>query len=237
VDRDSLTLFLDQGLSLEEIGRRVGRHPSTVGYWVRRHGLVAVHQQRHAARGGIGRDQLAALIEEGHSLAGIGRILGLSATTVRHWAKRYALETSRSARVRQGREGRASGRAVVRMVCRTHGHTDFWLEGRGTYRCIRCRLEAVARRRTKVRDTLIAEAGGGCAICGYDRCVAALHFHHVDPSTKRFNVRSGNTQSLERLRDEARKCVLLCSNCHAEVEMGMATVPAKVRPRSRSAAG
>jgi len=28
------------------------------------------------------------------------------------------------------------------------------------------------------------------------------------------------------LRDEAQKCVLLCSNCHAEVEDGTAIIPA-----------
>jgi transposase len=228
MDRDSLKLFLDQGLSLEEIGRRVGRHPSTVGYWVKKHGLKAVHRERHAARGGIPRERLAALIAEGHSLAAIARLLGLSPTTIRHWAKRYGLETSHSARVRHGREARTEGRAIVQLECRIHGLKDFWLEGRGAYRCVRCRIEAVSRRRNKVRDVLIAEAGGECILCGYSKCPAALHFHHVDPQTKRFNVRSGNTQSLARLRQEASKCVLLCSNCHAEVEFGATSLPAKV---------
>jgi hypothetical protein len=31
----------------------------------------------------------------------------------------------------------------------------------------------------------------------------------------------GATRSLERNRREAAKCVLLCSNCHAEVEAGL----------------
>jgi transposase len=225
VDRESLKLFLEQGLSLEEIGRRVGRHPSTVGYWVKKHGLVAANQSKHAARGGIPREQLAALIEEGHSLSAIGRLLGVSATTVRHWVAKYGLRTARTERVRRGREGRADGMAIVEMRCETHGVTAFWLEGRGAYRCMRCRVEAVARRRRVVRDTLIAEAGGCCIICGYDRCVAALHFHHLDPATKGFGIRSGNTPALDRVRAEAEKCVLLCSNCHAEVEFGTTEVP------------
>jgi transposase len=228
MDRDSLKLFLDQGLSLEEIGKRFGRHPSTVGYWVKKHGLRAANKERHAARGPIPRERLAALIDEGYSLAGIARILDRSVTTVRHWAKRYALETSRSTRVREGREGRLSAFAVIQMQCGRHGLTDFWLEGRGSYRCMRCRVEAVTRRRAMLRTTLLAEAGGSCAICGYSKCAAALHFHHLDPGTKRFNVRSGNTRSLEQLRREARKCVLLCSNCHAEVESGVTSIPARV---------
>jgi hypothetical protein len=91
-----------------------------------------------------------------------------------------------------------------------------------------CRVDAVARRRRTVRDTLISEAGGRCAICGHDRCPAAPHFHHLDPATKEFGIRIGRTPALERLREEAQKCVLLCSNCHAEVESGVIAVPATV---------
>jgi 5-methylcytosine-specific restriction endonuclease McrA len=80
------------------------------------------------------------------------------------------------------------------------------------------------RRRAKLR--LIAEAGGCCRICGYDRYSGALHFHHVDPSQKEFGLaRRGFTRSIEKMRAEAAKCVLLCSNCHAEVEAGIATLP------------
>jgi hypothetical protein len=34
------------------------------------------------------------------------------------------------------------------------------------------------------------------------------------------------TRSLAILREEARKCVLLCANCHAEVEAGFAFLAA-----------
>jgi transposase/DNA-directed RNA polymerase subunit RPC12/RpoP len=228
MDRDSLKRFLDQGLSLEQIGRRVNRHPSTVGYWAKKYALQSAHQGKYAARGGIDRDRLVELIQEGHSLAGIARMLGRSPTTVRHWVKKYQLQTAKTQRVREGKKARADGLGIVRMRCNKHGLTDFWLEGRGAYRCMRCRVEVVAKRRKNVRDTLIAEAGGRCAICGYDRCPAALHFHHVDPATKRFNVRGGRTPALETLRDEARKCVLFCSNCHAEVEANATALPATV---------
>jgi IS30 family transposase len=47
VDRASLELLLGQGLSLAEIGRRFGRHESTIAYWVQRHGLEAVGRDKH----------------------------------------------------------------------------------------------------------------------------------------------------------------------------------------------
>ncbi len=72
---------------------------------------------------------------------------------------------------------------------------------------------------------LVSEAGGCCRLCGYDRCVAALEFHHLDPTTKQFGVaQQGVARSIERLRVEVRKCVLLCSNCHAEVESGVSAI-------------
>ena len=62
-----------------------------------------------------------------------------------------------------------------------------------------------------------------------DRFIGALEFHHLDPEAKRFGLGTrGLTRSLAAARDEAGKCVLVCSNCHAEVEDGMAVIPVGV---------
>jgi 5-methylcytosine-specific restriction endonuclease McrA len=117
-------------------------------------------------------------------------------------------------------------------VCATHGRTEFVLEGRGYYRCKECRKQRVLDWRRRARLKLIAEAGGCCRLCGYDRYVGALHFHHLDPLTKEFGISGrGFTRSIRKMREEASKCVLLCSNCHAEVEAGVATLTA-YRPRA-----
>ncbi len=71
--------------------------------------------------------------------------------------------------------------------------------------------------------------GGSCQICGYARCLVALEFHHLDPAEKAFAVgQHGISRSLEKARKEAQKCVLLCSNCHAEVEAGVTSVGVRV---------
>ena len=63
-------------------------------------------------------------------------------------------------------------------------------------------------------------------LCGFDDYAGALQFHHIDPAEKRFQLGGrGLTRALEELREEARKCVLLCANCHAMVEAGVATLP------------
>jgi hypothetical protein len=72
---------------------------------------------------------------------------------------------------------------------------------------------------------LIAEAGGCCALCGYERCVINLHFHHVDPTEKSFQMTTASGKSLEQYRREMKKCVLLCANCHGEIEAGIIESP------------
>jgi hypothetical protein len=223
VDRTSLERLLAQDLSLAEIGRRVGLHESTVGYWTEQHGLAAVNRAKHVGRGGIARDELEALVEGGLSIAQIAESVGRSKASVRHWLEKYRLRTSgrSGGRSRQGAaEARDAGSPEAALVCPSHGVTTHVREPRGYYRCRKCRQEAVVRRRRKVKEILVEEAGGRCQFCGYDRCVAALHFHHVDPEAKEFGVAQRGARSIERLRPEVRKCILLCSNCHAEVESG-----------------
>lgn len=72
---------------------------------------------------------------------------------------------------------------------------------------------------------LVSEAGGCCAVCGYDRVRLNLHFHHVDPSSKAFAMASSTGKGIAKLRAEARKCVLVCANCHGEIEAGVIPSP------------
>ena len=170
--------------------------------------------RRQAPRGAIPRDRLEELIAGDLSVRQIAAEVDRSPTTVRHWLERYGLRASEDARRRRGARARQSDDAAD--VCPVHGAARV--------RCIspRCRSEAVTAWRRRAKRTLVAEAGGRCALCGYDRSVAALHFHHRDPANKAFTIGGrGLARALDVLRSEAAKCVLLCANCHAEVEAGV----------------
>ncbi len=93
------------------------------------------------------------------------------------------------------------------------------------WRCTRCSGEAVLRRKQKVKRILVEEAGGRCRVCGYDAYVGNLVFHHVDPSQKSFQLSSSVGRSLAAFREEAKKCVLVCANCHGEIEAGLIESP------------
>jgi transposase len=182
------------------------------------------------------REQLAACLENGMTIAEIADAFGRGKTTVRYWMGRYGLRSRNSRGPRTGnatREAKAAGRASATLTCRRHGETKFVLEGRGYYRCTECRSEGISRHRRRLKEILVLEAGGCCGVCGYNRYLGALHFHHLNPDDKRLGLAAGGlTVSLDALRAEASKCALLCSNCHAEVEAGIAVVPARVRAGS-----
>lgn len=81
-----------------------------------------------------------------------------------------------------------------------------------------CKHVVTWRQRTKLRA--IAYKGGCCQICGYNKSVRALQFHHLIPDEKDFNI-SRASKSWQLIRKEIDKCFLLCSNCHAEVHEGI----------------
>jgi transposase len=131
MDRGSLELLLGQGLSIEKIAERFGKHPSTVSYWLAKHGLKAVNREKHAARGGIERERLEALVEAGMTIAQIARECGVSNATVRHWLGRHGLRTRNASNVSAGRGVRAAkeaGLLTARMSCARHGEAEFVLE-------------------------------------------------------------------------------------------------------------
>src|ERR1017187_1562292 len=74
------------------------------------------------------------------------------------------------------------------------------------------------QKREERKKRLIETFGGKCEICGYDKCIACLDFHHKDSNTKIFSFSVvGLLIKWERLIEEAKKCSLLCSNCHGEL--------------------
>ena len=60
----------------------------------------------------------------------------------------------------------------------------------------------------------------GCAICGYNKCTKALEFHHSgDSEDKEFEISKAifMGKPLEKIKEEIKKCDVLCANCHREL--------------------
>ncbi len=114
---------------------------------------------------------------------------------------------------------------IFQDTCRAHGLTEFITRPDLRGRCKKCSVDAVTQCRRKSKRKLIEAFGGCCKICGYNKCPRALQFHHLEPAEKSFNIsHQGMCRSWDKMLAEANKCVLLCANCHAEVESGITTV-------------
>lgn len=67
--------------------------------------------------------------------------------------------------------------------------------------------------------SFVQKSGGKCSVCGYNKNLSALVFHHLNPDEKRLDLdmRTFGGNSYELIEKEVDKCVLLCSNCHMEL--------------------
>lgn len=108
---------------------------------------------------------------------------------------------------------------LITKECKKHGMTVFYKRTDSSgYICKKCNSENTVLKRKKYILKAIEYKGGCCLFCGYKKCVAALDFHHIDPTTKVFSISaSGNTRSWARTKEELDKCILLCVNCHREL--------------------
>jgi predicted HNH restriction endonuclease len=90
--------------------------------------------------------------------------------------------------------------------------------------------QSYVKQAERARDRklkLVKQLGGGCQQCGYSRNLAAMEFHHRDPQTKNFQLdaRTLANRDWREIETEAKKCELLCSNCHAEVHNPRSALP------------
>lgn len=119
----------------------------------------------------------------------------------------------------------------IEKECKYHGISVFIQEidkknNIERYRCKKCRSYRVAEKRKKNKLLLVQKFGGQCQICGYNKFVGALEFHHMDAKSKSFGIAAkGSICSYSKMQIEANKCILLCSNCHREIEHGGFKIP------------
>jgi len=113
-------------------------------------------------------------------------------------------------------------------ICKKHGVTEGYIERRkgrnDVIRCKKCRVDKVVRSRQKRKRDLVEHFGGDCMRCGYNpiadssKSLGAIEFHHRNPEEKEFALGTkGMARSWEKCLKEAKKCDMVCANCHREL--------------------
>lgn len=156
------------------------------------------------------KKELEEYIEAGETLASMSTIKDVSISTIRHYLRKYGLKTKLSGHIRGPNK-----LPEIKKICKYHGETTYYLQGRNSYRCKKCNSERSSVRRRKVKELALDYLGSRCSICDYDKSIWALEFHHL--YGKDFSIGSkGYARAWHKVKEELDKCVLLCSNCHRE---------------------
>lgn len=75
--------------------------------------------------------------------------------------------------------------------------------------------------RIRLKERSIYVLGDKCQCCGYNKCIQALEFHHLNPTEKSFSFCENTNRSWEKTKEELKKCILVCANCHREIHAGV----------------
>lgn len=89
------------------------------------------------------------------------------------------------------------------------------------------------KTRKRRKELFVERFGGKCEICGYDKCINSLTFHHLNPANKEFAPSKVlYERSLETAETELKKCIMVCANCHGELhaEAYDANLNRKIKP-------
>ncbi len=97
---------------------------------------------------------------------------------------------------------------------------QFHTKGKENRRNSWCKLCVYESQRNRWRDRkrkAVELLGGRCSICGYNKNLSCLDFHHVNPSEKEFDWKKLRLKKWEDIITEIKKCICVCRNCHGEI--------------------
>lgn len=153
------------------------------------------------------KKKLLYYINNNESIRSISSKENISPSTVRYYLSKFNLKTKN---------------IIKNPKCKFCGETNhdlFMKNGKYTSKslCKKCHSKNTVLRFRKNKERMVAYKGGKCSICGYNKCLGALDFHHLDPKKKDINWIKIKTWSFEKAKKELDKCILVCSNCHREI--------------------
>lgn len=80
--------------------------------------------------------------------------------------------------------------------------------------CRDCDKKLVLFRQQLIKKEIVIYMGDKCFDCKHQFEYRIYDLHHIDPSTKEYNISSNRKLNIESNKQELKKCVLLCQNCH-----------------------
>ena len=83
--------------------------------------------------------------------------------------------------------------------------------------CKKCDSKRAVDRQRELKEKAVVYKGGKCQVCGYNKCLRCLDFHHRDANQKDFEISKYKGSDISDVLMELDKCDLVCKNCHGEI--------------------
>ncbi len=171
------------------------------------------------------KSTLETLISQGFSISQISKSTNKSKTSIRHWLNKFNLKTKNKSFKEQPRTKKITiindqeFKNCPKCNQLKNLKLDFYTSKKGEVHgwCKPCNNKITYEKQLLRKIECIKYKGGKCSVCNYDKYIGALDFHHVDPSQKEFTISELRSYSLENIKTELDKCILICKNCHAEL--------------------
>lgn len=153
------------------------------------------------------KDTLIQMRNENLSSYKIGQLLNKSQTTVTYWLNKYNIPTGPIKL--EGHKQCCKCRNVKTL-------DNFYKKTKITYQafCKDCFNQYVMKRWIDRKLEAIKYKGEKCEDCKNKFPYPIYEFHHLDPNTKDLDWTKMRLTSLDKIKKELDKCVLLCANCH-----------------------
>lgn len=215
-----------QGMTTKQMADILQIGQTTVKSKMKEFGLKTIHYRPQIE---ITKEKLIELISQRLSSYSIAKIIGASPSNIRHWIKKYDLKTNPiwAFALTGNKESIKSGfKTCTQCKISLPFPNNFYIAKSGHVHswCKQCSNDISQEKQRQRKIELVEYKGGKCVCCGYNNYVGALDFHHIDPLKKEFNISHLRTYSLDKIKPELDKCVLVCSNCHREIHAGLIDV-------------
>jgi ribosomal protein L30E len=101
-------------------------------------------------------------------------------------------------------------------------HFNFWNKKKNQYMniCKDCEKKRNTKKHEERKEILNALKTCGCCCCD-ENDINCLDFHHINPEEKEFNMSAAPNKTIDKILNEASKCVVVCSNCHRKIHAGV----------------
>jgi len=167
----------------------------------------------------ITKELLEELLNQGFSTNEVGKQLGYTGAGIRYHMNKYDLHSDHKSIQNKPKTPIIAGTKECGKCHNILPVEDFYIrknEALTSY-CKKCNYKEQHSLLKRRKIEILSKFGNKCSICGYNKCIAALEFHHIDPKEKEFSLGNAKTTNLDRLLLEMNKCILVCSNCHKEI--------------------